>query len=564
MIDRRYVEVLRRDLSVGWKGLAAGLVPLLLIALLSQQAVRSFEEDRYTFEDAQATAAGTPREAWIVQDGRDLTLHVRIDDLPQDPPDGVTVGAFLRGSEPQVAVAAQVDNGTVEYGVLEVTDSSDRRRGGLRAVVSWRNGTYNPLTGGSQGPVEIPWTARTRLAVELDHDTGAPPPAGVPDLNLALLGPDGEVLAESAGDPGERGVEELEYRPDVPPQEVTIRIEGEDPKPNVNVDYDLRITDVVEVLPEVGSDGGGPDVVEPLTGAWDAAAGEVRIVVPLDRVVESSRGSYPLSYTPFVAEDGSVVAGGQQGGSRGIYYTEAATEGNAFADDRLTPMFGNLLLIALVAFSIAAFLVYGREAMQGTVRTLLHYPLSYGEVHTVKAASAMVLPTAAVAAYAVLVLPHQARAMDVPAGQTMGVALAVLGAALLAVAVIALWAWGLSSFVAKSTGRLVLAYHRAFLVLFIGAIVTTETFLKFVLVGLLVAFGVIKTQGQVDTMRDLAEAVAPVSPIHAAGRLLAKAFGATPGLDLHLVVPITAVLVFLGVTAGRTLYPDIYLQESAT
>lgn len=555
----RWARIVGRDLRVGWKGIAAGLVPVVLLALLSLSAGQTFTPATYTFPGAVETAAGVPRSASASQAGDVVSFHVGFSDLVADPPDGTMVGVPLTtigGDSMQARAVAEVRDGEVVYELRNET----RFRRSRDPIVGWFNGTYN---GQSQqgdpmlGPIEGELPSPPGIRIDLTHATQ---PGDLADLALVLLdASSGRELARSDGDDGSTGEESIRYLlADGDPQDLRVRIEGVDPKPNANVEFTTRVELQFAVLPP------DSEVLAELTGAWDAAGDEVRIDVNRSELFESASSRDRVRYAAFVAEDHRIVAGNASGNIRdaGSFRVTSETVDARFISRALFPLMGFTAMVGLVAFAISVFMVYGREISRGSIRSLLHYPLSYNDVHTIKAVSALIPAVAVTAVFAATVLPNMAATMEVPDALVGTVVTRVYASYLLGVAMITGIAYGLSTVVARWTHRMVLAFHRAFLLVYVLAAVLTETFLTFVFVGLGRQFGIVETQAQAEWLTDLARGLAQVSPLHAAGRVASAWMGIDWGLDLHLVVPATAALVVAGVWTGRRLYPDVLLSES--
>lgn len=560
MTADRVQRILGRDLRAGWKGLALGIVAILLLAGVIHWGTSEFDPPSYTFADGTSTSGGTPREVRVTQDGSMLQATMHIDGLPSTPAPAVRYGIALDpGSRERVEHASAIAEPSDDGMAYRLYNRSRNQIANWDELVTENSGTYSETTGPVREVIGQRSFLPPRVTVHLEHSTG---PQGVDDLGIELVAGD-EVLARSDDDPGESGIEETVW--EVPSErrdddlELELRVFGAEANDKLNSDVDYNFTarlryDLVEA--------DEPDILQNLTGAYDPAAGQVRIEIPSSALFEDGSRQH-LGYSGFVTEDSELAAGSLRGsgGRLRLAYT-SATYG--FVGRVLTPLFGMATLIALLAFGISTFLVYGREISKGTVRSLVQYPLSYNRIHVTKAVSALIPGAIALLVFGGTALPPIASGASVAPDWTPRLVASVLAGVGTTVGLLAVWAYGASSLAARTTGRMVLGFHRAFLAFFVGSIVLTEWMFDFLFLRLLAGANIIKTSEQAQAFTDLASYLAQFSPVHVGGRVAAVSAGADLGLDLHIVGPIAIALGVLGTMAGYRLYPDVLLSETTS
>lgn len=226
-----------------------------------------------------------------------------------------------------------------------------------------------------------------------------------------------------------------------------------------------------------------------------------------------------------------------------------------------TPMMGIALLPTLVALGVSASRLYGKDIMEGRTQSLFHYSMSYNEVHAIKSVSSLIPGSLVSLMFCLTVIPILVGGVGLTGGPALQLALTVFGVLMFAAVVIGAWALGLSTLIASATGRLTLAFHRLFMLLFGLSLFATETVLESVGLQILRVLGVITTPQGVADWRELADTLAAASPIHVAGRLLSSATGSSVPLDLHFVVPAAVAALVIGYLFGAREYPDLLLQK---
>jgi len=200
------------------------------------------------------------------------------------------------------------------------------------------------------------------------------------------------------------------------------------------------------------------------------------------------------------------------------------------------------------------------EVHRGTIRSIILYPVDMNDITIAKLASSLIVSAILSTILFIGIFGGFFLVGAFPFGDFLAIHVTALAMSFLALAVGVF----LAQAIAHVAGRMVLSPTALGAIFLLLSILTTESGLTFL--GTQVAL-ILKpasrglTFAEYEAIRNVAQSLSVFSPHHVGARILGIAFGIT-GLwaDLHVIVPIAALIFAGGYLLGKKLYLDIFIR----
>src|SRR5438552_2738758 len=200
------------------------------------------------------------------------------------------------------------------------------------------------------------------------------------------------------------------------------------------------------------------------------------------------------------------------------------------------------------------------EVHRGTIRSIILYPVDMNDITIAKLVSSLIVSAILSTVLFVGVFGGFFLVGYFPLGDFLAIHVTALAMSFLALAVGVFLAQAL----AHVAGRMVISPTAMGTIFLLLSILMTETGLTFL--GTQVAFlmrpsGRGFTIADFEAIRSIAQSLSVFSPHHVGARVLAIAFGIT-GMwaDLHVIVPLAALIFRGGYLSGEKLYLDVFIR----
>ena len=230
-------------------------------------------------------------------------------------------------------------------------------------------------------------------------------------------------------------------------------------------------------------------------------------------------------------------------------------------DGTLRPFYGIYAALTSLILGLTFATFHAGEIRRGTIRSIILYPVDMNDITIAKLLSSLVVTTILSTILFIGVFGSFFLLRVFPAGDFLAIHVTALAMSFMALAVGVFLAQGL----AHLAGRMLVSPAALGAIFLLLAIVFTETALTFI--GTQIASLSAETRGRPLTFEDLAviqsiaRDLSVLSPHHVGGRILGIAFGITRmWADIHVVVPLAALVVTAGYAFGRKLYLDIFIR----
>lgn len=220
----------------------------------------------------------------------------------------------------------------------------------------------------------------------------------------------------------------------------------------------------------------------------------------------------------------------------------------------------SVFLSAIILGTIFASL-HGGEIRRGTIRSIIVYPVDMNDISIAKLLSSFIITAVLSTMIFVGIFGGFFLVGLFPFGDFLAIHATALAMSFVVLAVGVF----LAQWLAQLAGRMVISPAALGALFLLFAILLTETALT--QIGLQIAYLSAETQGRslapgdYDRIQAAAQALSVLSPFHAGGRILAVSFGIVRmWVDLHVILPITALVVVAGYAFGKKLYLDIFIR----
>ena len=233
----------------------------------------------------------------------------------------------------------------------------------------------------------------------------------------------------------------------------------------------------------------------------------------------------------------------------------------AWYDSNLRPFYAISVFLSTLCLSITFASFHGGEIRRGTIRSIIVYPVDMNDITIAKLVSSFII-TAILTSVIFFGLFGPFFLVGLfPFGDFLAIHATALAMSFVVLAVGAF----LAQWLAQFAGRMMISPAALGAILLLFAILFTETALTFI--GDQIAYMMAEIDDRTLTpddfaqIREAARALSVLSPFHAGGRILAVSFGIVEmWVDLHVVIPITAIAVAGGYLFGKKLYLDVFIR----
>lgn len=229
-------------------------------------------------------------------------------------------------------------------------------------------------------------------------------------------------------------------------------------------------------------------------------------------------------------------------------------------DSSLRAIYGLSALLTSLALGLAFSRAYTGEVHRGTIRSIILYPVDVEDVLLAKLGSALAL--AFLVSFPIFIgyaLPFFLTGFY-PAADFILIYFTTLAMGMVALAT----GVGISVILARYSGAMIVSASTMGGLFLLFAILLTEQVVNSVGTYLLLLMGVPPgwpISGPYLALADFARTISVLSPQHMGARILGDLFGVSAlWPDVHVVVPVFVLVVYLAHTFSRRLYPDLFVR----
>lgn len=230
-------------------------------------------------------------------------------------------------------------------------------------------------------------------------------------------------------------------------------------------------------------------------------------------------------------------------------------------DFNLRPYYAMSVFLSSLILGLIFASFHGGEIRRGTIRSIILYPVDMNDITIAKLVSSFIITAVLSTAIFLGLFGSFFLVGFFPFADFLAIHATALVMSFVALGVGVF----LAQWLAQLAGRMVISPAALGALFLLFAILLTETALT--QIGLQMAYLSAETQGRQLTIEDIrriqstAQAISVLSPVHAGGRMLALAFGVTRlWVDLHVIVPIAALVGVAGYAFGKKLYLDVFIR----